>query len=473
MSSIKNILGIIFIIIFCLLLSKLLTQVSPFLSIALVVGLAVCLLGFLRPDLALIILIVSMIFSPELKLAELPGRDIVIRMDDIILILVILSWLVRITVYKELGLISLTPLNKPIFFYISICFISSALAMINGNVNWIKGTFYLLRYLGYFLLFFMVSNVVQSEKQIKLYLIVGLITCLIMTVYVYSQFGSMERVTAPFEGKSGEPNTLGGYYIIVIALVFGFFAYNSSKGANFLLIALLLFLIPPFIRTLSRASYVAFVPMLLTLIFFTRRKKLLLVVFTVIGIIILPLLSKELYQEMRDRVLYTFSGTSSEAISVFEKKIDSSAGARLESWKNMIYVKFPQRSLLGWGVTGAGFLDGQYPLVLGETGVVGLIAFIWLLWSILKNLYLFYRNIEVYWLKGFALGMLSATAGLIVHAIPSNTFIIIRIMEPFWFLLGMIMAARKLYLYPLPLNTITPNPTIPHQEGGSFYTARS
>jgi len=39
----------------------------------------------------------------------------------------------------------------------------------------------------------------------------------------------------------------------------------------------------------------------------------------------------------------------------------------------------------GYGVTGVGFVDGQYPLILGEGGIVGLIMFLWLIGATFKS----------------------------------------------------------------------------------------
>jgi hypothetical protein len=38
-------------------------------------------------------------------------------------------------------------------------------------------------------------------------------------------------------------------------------------------------------------------------------------------------------------------------------------------------------------------------------------------------------------------GFLAAAAGLLVHAIGANTFVIVRIMEPFWLFAGLVMVA--------------------------------
>lgn len=40
--------------------------------------------------------------------------------------------------------------------------------------------------------------------------------------------------------------------------------------------------------------------------------------------------------------------------------------------------------------------------------------------------------------------IMAAYTGLLIHAMTSNAFIIVRIMEPFWFLLAVIMAFPKL-----------------------------
>jgi hypothetical protein len=37
-------------------------------------------------------------------------------------------------------------------------------------------------------------------------------------------------------------------------------------------------------------------------------------------------------------------------------------------------------------------------------------------------------------------GLIAGLVGLLVHAIGANTFIIVRIMEPFWFVTGIIIA---------------------------------
>ncbi len=45
--------------------------------------------------------------------------------------------------------------------------------------------------------------------------------------------------------------------------------------------------------------------------------------------------------------------------------------------------------------------------------------------------------------KGLTLGFLAGFIGLAIHALTANTFILLRVMEPFWFIAGIIMMLPK------------------------------
>ena len=48
------------------------------------------------------------------------------------------------------------------------------------------------------------------------------------------------------------------------------------------------------------------------------------------------------------------------------------------------------------------------------------------------------KEVKIPYHQGLGIGFLAGFVGLIVHAIGANTFIIVRIMEPFWFFVGII-----------------------------------
>ncbi|MFH1002447.1 MAG: hypothetical protein V1759_04295, partial [bacterium] len=117
---------------------------------------------------------------------------------------------------------------------------------------------------------------------------------------------------------------------------------------------------------------------------------------------------------------------------------DPSASERIATYKNAFkrWVKHP---IMGYGVTGAGFVDTQYIRVLLETGIVGFILFIYVIYTLFKNLLATYRVTDEPFIKSLSLGMMAAIFGLMGHSITASSFIIVRIMEPFWFLAGLAM----------------------------------
>lgn len=400
----------------------------------------VFLITLVNTDAALILLIFSMLLSPEFKLVEVPQRAVVLRVDDILLIVVFFSWFAKTAIRKELGFLRQTPLNPLIMGYILISVISTAFGILTGNINPLKSYFYILKYVEYFMLYFLVTNNLRDKKQIKAFLAAFLITCILTCSYALLTLGKNYRASAPFEGPMGEPNTLGGYLIILFALVAGIFLYSPSKRWRISCLGIAPFLYITLIYTLSRGSYLGSVFMYLTLIILTRRKRILLIGVLILAVVAFPVI---LPKVVKQRITKTF--IPGEIYEPFGTKItlDTSAASRVESWKR-VFELWKRRPIFGYGVTGVGLIDTQYPLVLGETGVVGFFIFIWLLMTILRHSLYIFNNIDDDWAHAISLGFLAGFIGLLVHAFAANTFIIVRIMEPFWFLAAIIVSLPRL-----------------------------
>src|SRR5262249_37075928 len=117
---------------------------------------------------------------------------------------------------------------------------------------------------------------------------------------------------------------------------------------------------------------------------------------------------------------------------------------------------FTQRPIFGYGVTGFAFMDQQFARTLVETGIVGFATYIALMWAVLKAGVRSMRALTIPEDRGLALGFVAGTAGLLGHALGDNTFIIVRIMEPFWFFAAIVVALPGLAdtepaIEPLPL----------------------
>ena len=400
----------------------------------------VFIITFINTDVALIILIFSMLLSPELKIAEVPARAVVVRIDDILLFVVFFSWLAKTAINKELGLLRRTPLNPLIIAYILICILSTGIGILTGHIQPLKSFFYILKYVEYFMLFFLVTNNIRDKKQLKTFIVAFLITCAIICAYTTTQIGVLGRTTAPFEGTVGEANTLGGYLVFLFAVCIGLFLYSPLPTWRFCSAALACFIIPPLLFTLSRGSYLAFIFMYLTVIVLTRKKRLLLIGILILGIFIIPAI---LPNRVTERITATFIPGRVYSLLGTRIALDDSAATRVESWK-WVLEKWKSRPFLGYGVTGVGLVDTQYPRVLGETGIVGFWIFIWLIITIFRCGLRTFIDIKDDWARGLTLGFLAGFIGLLIHSFSANTFIIVRIMEPFWFLAAAVMMLPRL-----------------------------
>jgi O-antigen ligase len=162
-----------------------------------------------------------------------------------------------------------------------------------------------------------------------------------------------------------------------------------------------------------------------------------IVVPVVIILLIAPLIMP---QAVKDRALFTVTQRKHIGqVEIAGIRLDTSASARISSWKNVLTKDFIKHPVLGYGVTGYRFLDAQYPKILIETGILGFIAFLSLLFFIYKNALSAYRNSSDPFFSGLSLGYLAGFVAMLVHSIGTNIFVIVRIMEPFWFLTAIII----------------------------------
>lgn len=424
-------------------------------QMALLVMLAmlVVIVAFTSIELALYLLILSTLLSPELTFgaastAELEAgrvtttesRGITIRVDDIMLTLICLTWMFRAAIYNELGLFRTTPLNRPIAVYMGIVAISTLLGFMADRVG-AFGLFFVLKYLEYFILFFMLANYIQDVDSIRRYLTVMLFTCLVVSLIGIAQIPGGERVSAPFEGEVGEPNTFGGYLVLMFSVAFGLFLSLKSWLQRLPMLLLSGMIALPLAFTQSRSSYLAMAVALLAFMWLAEQRRTVMLL-CLLGLVFAPVV---LPRQVIERVTFTFA----QPVEVGQVKvgglhIDTSTSARLRSWQRTLTQDFIRHPFLGYGVTGGPFLDAQYPRVLGEAGLIGFVAFLWLLrriWGLLRRAYAELADPR---LKGVALGTLCGFAGLLFHAIGSNTFIIVRIMEPLMILVGLVVAAMLL-----------------------------
>jgi O-antigen ligase len=243
----------------------------------------------------------------------------------------------------------------------------------------------------------------------------------------------------------------------MLAVVAGLYLTSKSPQRKYVLAPLAVLVFIPLLYTLSRASYLALIPLVGGLLAFSQRK--LLIAFALaLSLVLAPFL---LPKAVVNRVLYTFTQPFHPGqTQIGGVRLDTSTSARLKAFQDIVFDDWPKHPTFGYGVTGYKFLDSQYLRVLVETGLVGLLAFLWLQISLFRRTRDILTRTQDPLFKGVALGFLAGFIALIVHSIGANTFIIVRIIEPFWFLAAMVMMIPQLEASPATSETATgPAPT--------------
>jgi O-antigen ligase len=417
---------------------------QPRTALLAVAAIVLFLLTFLNTEIAIHLIILSMLLSPEAfiggggvevgKLAR-KGAQAVFRFEDFLLVVVGLSWFARTALRKELGLLRRTPLNIPIAAYAISTALATALGVLQGNVGPKPGFFYTLKYFEYFVLYFVMVNTLRDERRLRRYLFTGFATCAIASIIGILNIPSGQRISAPFEGKAGEPNTFGGYLVFMLALVLALWLQSRTAPGFFGWLGMTAVIALPLLFTLSRASWLAAIPMGLTLLALTDRK-IWIALPLVIAVVAAPLLFPKAVQE---RFAYTYSAPPEpDQVRIGKTRLDSSTSARIESWRYGL-AGWTRRPFLGYGVTGFAFMDAQYVRTLIETGLVGLGVLLWLVAAIFRTAWHTFRTMSDAFYRNLAMGYMAGLVGLLVHGIGANTFIIVRIMEPFWFFTAIIV----------------------------------
>jgi O-antigen ligase len=444
-TTLELIIPLVIVLVVFTALALMIPVLSTFQIFALTAGIVIFVASFASTDIALYILIFSMLLSPEFIVGSTGGgslgRGVTLRLDDFLLVVIGISWVGKMSIKKELGLFLKTPLNKPIFYYIVVCLFATLFASFTERIDLKTSLLFVLKYFQYMIIYFMVANHLESKKQARNYLWALLITCAIVSIIGIAQIPGGGRVSAPFEGGTGEPNTFGGYLVFMVSITVGLWLTSNSLRDQYIYSLLALLFAVPLIYTQSRSSYLAVIPAMLAFVWLSEKRHWVAMAIVLL-VVSLPFVAPE---PARERVEYTFTQgkTQENVVEIGGVKLDTSLSARIKSWGSAArdWIEHP---ILGYGVAGYHFVDAQYVRVMTETGLMGILTFTLLITTLFRLAYHIFKEVVDPFYKGLAMGYLAGFIGLLCHGIGANTFIIVRIMEPFWFVTAMVVMAPEI-----------------------------
>ncbi len=405
-----------------------------------IIAILVFVATMVNPRVGLFLIIFSIILSPEFRVFDRP-----IRIEDILLMVVILAW-VAIMATQGKDFVS-TPLNAPILIYLFINFLSLVNALVFGNVSPFTGnpqniSFSLLSFfkkIEYFMVFFVVVNTVKNFKHVRQYIVLMFVTCSISNAFALYQGSQVEftRVNAPFDP---EANTFGQYLMMHILLMISIFSASKNIFQRGLLASLLAYTLSAFMLTYSRGAYLA---LLLSALFlgFMRERAILLIIFIILAfanILFKSSVIERVDSGMRE-IQEWRQGTADPGGNAFIHRVNSFQQGF------SVALNYP---LLGTGIGNVPLerIEAQLPREALETGFTGLFAFLWIMVCIVKVCWECIQKTRNNYVHRLSFAMLAILVSYTISGLSAIPFTTIRTAEPFWFLCGLVAVCHQLIL---------------------------
>ncbi|MEF8726182.1 MAG: O-antigen ligase family protein [Candidatus Bipolaricaulota bacterium] len=401
--------------------------------------------------LALSVYAILVVFSPDFVVGSFESHAIEFRLSDLFF-LGLLGYLAYSAVKKDRKLFypSIFPAG---LLYVMSFFLGALVSFIKrGGSLGLEATFFAVKYLEYFLIFFVTANLIRTEKQINYLLkwLIGLLTVsaillttsrfvsslyLTLTIKLpsfvpeFHHLGS-RRATLPFAkgfGPSAE------FLVILIPFALFFFVNSGHKGEKMLYLLSTVLLSAGLLFTGSRGPIAALFVSVVLLIPIIERRLIPWLAAGGVGVGALYFLVP-FVQGKIDSILVIFSDgvCSNNSMCVRVTRI----------WPEGLGYFF-ENPVLGGGLASFPTSDTQYIRLLADQGIIGLGVFVIFVGSLLFYLTRFRKESLQGWKTGVYGAMMVSTVALLINGITATAFEPVRAMEPFWFLLGLVFAFEK------------------------------
>lgn len=409
-----------------------------------------------------LILIIVVAFFPKINIINIPGSSTGIRIDDILI--AITSFLMILKLHgKQFNDMNIKKTLFIFSIYIAICIISIIIGTANKYISPMLGLLHLVRKIEYFIFIFFGYKYFKFEKNnprlmkvLSFSIIFHFSICILQYFGLVGSFSSGEAMSSLTQGRVS--STFNGAYELsaFLLLLLPIYLYNifNKKGKMNILYIIIIFLCI-FISE-SRISLLAFFVILFLMFYHYKmrnsKKGLAMVVIAVLlmllGFFALRLGNTKISERLNEISISGFVESTACAWEYkdfdiyLSKKLwygnykcmlvgtDPSWNLRVNHWMQLIDGTL-RSPLFGTGVSIAGSAsDGEYIRVLAESGIIGLILWLYLYYIVMHilNKYKDDKNCIV---SKYAL------IGMLIGAIFIDIFSASKVIMMFWFFVGM------------------------------------
>jgi O-antigen ligase/Tfp pilus assembly protein PilF len=419
-----------------------------------------------------LVILVPIAFYPRCITVFIPAKEMI---SEVLIVLALMFWGLKMISREEIKFTS-TPLNFPTLSFITICVLS---------LIWSNSFFVSLKELPLFLagplLYFVITNSINDERQINRILDILLIVGGLFGIYGIFQYNGIDFSfwirnigRQQVFGLFGNVNYFAEYLIVPLPIAVSLFFASRNKFKKILLLIAILAMGISLIVTFTRGSYLSFGVSLIFMFFLflisrgknfiKNNKKIFIIALVAIIIITFLFVIPNLLNES-DTVISKIKSR----ISIAQISQDFSFKRRIATWK-FTGMMIKDHPLIGSGIGTFkyntlryqaeffaqgenrslyphGFADkahNEYLQLWAEMGIVGLGIFIWLIISYFRFGLKILRKIKDEYRQGIIIGLMGAIMAVLVDGIFGFPLHLPATIVLFWLALGLTVAVGLL-----------------------------
>lgn len=365
--------------------------------------------------------------------------------DELLLILMIVVYLINLIVTSQGFKYKLTSMDVPIISFFGI---SVFLLLINSPDLYIAvdGIRVILQFV---IWYFLAVNMIKEKSTVKnLLIILILLTFFISLHGIYQYIIGVEIPSTWFDSAEsgmrtrvfsiiGSPNILGGLMVLISPISLAFVLNEEKYIKKLVYFTMMMSMLLCLVFTFSRGAWLAFG--FATIVFALLKDKRLiipLILGTIVLLIAVP--------EIGSRMTYMLSP---------QYFASSARGGRIIRW-TMAIETIKTSPLFGVGIgryggatamrhiPGSFYVDNFYLKTMAEMGIVGFVAFAFLLYRVgiesLKTI----RGVRDPEILNLSIGVFTGLLGVIAHNAVENVFEVPMMTSYFWILVAVMISFR-------------------------------
>ena len=368
--------------------------------------------------------------------------------DEVFLCILYFVWIYKWVISKKKCSLKISPFDMGIILFIMVMF---GLMLVSSNFNVaFQGFRAIVQGMFWYFVSFQLLNKNSVNKIVTIFVVIAGILS-VYGIYQYiigipmistwvepSEVGIRTRVYSIFSS----PNIFGCLLVMAIPMSLSLFIINNNICKKICYLFIFLFMCICVLFTYSRGAWIGLLAAMGIYILFKDRKLIILFLFILLMVFIFM-------PSIRNRFLYMFSESYISSSLVAGRMIRWIYS--IEIWKNNFWIGLGLGNfggavatnnnlftIINGNVVNNFYTDNYYLKILVESGIVGLLSFLLLMWQVVSISLKMMHIINAKGNKELVMGIVSGLIGVLIHCCVENVFDVPMMGVLFWLFVAVI-----------------------------------